>query len=480
MTRCALFAILTLLTPLAFRDLDVELDPGRPFDYIKSPRETPTGGGRADTESDSGQAPPPGHKPGETVAEEGEKKKKKDPPPPPPSGLPGPKAPSTIDWAQHLPWKPKDDLVEWKDPMGGQPPPTATGEKRGEPPKGADVWDLKNYPPKVSNELYVYCITRFLQVMLHKAQVSEFELTQMLIDLDYPAYYAASAVKTDSTLRNMGTAISLAVGPMVKNPPSKPEGELRQRVYMDLLLHYPYEPGFGEFILSRPSGETMPILLEILAKEKHPFLLRNAVFILRCFNNIEVVEPLYKLLTTTADPVLRNRALIALTRWGHPGAAKWCGQRLKGADTFRTLAIWAIGRIAVVSPVDQETIDRVVAASREVDVYGEFLLSAVPALGQIGRGKDDAVKKKIESALKDFRRLVPAIKNPSCQTATGAGMVPNPDPEGVRGKIIEERLRMAQALLGDAAEIKWVEGARGSVHITNRVLLDETLELLKK
>lgn len=462
-------------------DLDVALDPGRPYDFIKTPSDTPTGGGRSDTESALARRPEklPAGKPGETVTDD-ETEKRKQPPPAPPSGLPGVSAPSTIDWAQHLPWKPKDEIVEWKDPMTPSRPQMPTGPAApAAPPPGKDVWDASAYPPRVSNELYVYCVTRFLQVLLHRPQVSESELTQLLIDMDYPAYYAATAVKGDGSLRGMAEPILQAVGPLVKTPPNKPDTELKQRVYMDLMAKYPYEPGFGSFILSQPTGETLPVLLQILERERHPFVVRNAVFILRCFNNRQVVEPLFKQLTLTRDGVIRVRALIALARWGHLGTAKWCAARLRGPDSFRTLAVWAIGRIALVSPLDADTVEKVFAAAREFDASGEFLLSAVPALGQIGRYADAATKKKIENLFAAIRAALPSIKNPPSQGGTGPGMVPNPDPPGVRGKIVEERIRISLALMGHPAEIKWAQEARSSgIHISNTVFLEESLRLI--
>ncbi len=470
-------------------DLDVGLDPGRPYDFIKTPKEPVPTGGRAgkDTESQAGsdKKPEPGKpgKPGETVAEDTEKKKKKEPPPAPPSGLPGVSAPTTIDWTQHLPWQPKDDMVEWKDPMktGGGGAPTPTGPQPADAPKpGAEPWDIKGYPPKVSNDMYVYCATRFMQVMLHKPQVCEWELTQFLIDMDYPAYYAATACKTDASLQAMGNAVIQGVGPMVKTPPNKPDSELKQKVYMDLILKYPYDSGFGSFTLSRPTGETLPVLLHILEKERHPVLLRNAVFILRCFNNNEIVEPLYKQLTLTKDAVIRTRALIALARWGNPGVAKWCGQRLKGGDSFRTLCVWAVGRTALAVPVDPETVKNVLAAAQEVDAHGEFLLSAVPALGQIGRTADDETKKKIESTLLALQRIVGGIKNPNSQGGTGPGMVANPDPVGVRAKIIDEKIRISLALLGRDADVRWMDNARANLHLQNQAFFDEASDLIRK
>ncbi len=484
--RLAAIVLAGLCLAATPRDLDVGLDRGRPFDFIKTPNDSPTGGGgRPEVGTTGGSSKPaPGNKPGETVTDANEKEKKKQPPPAPPSNLPGVTVPSTADWAQHVNWKPKDDIVDWKDPNpnptgGGAPTPTGPAPQPKPEPKGADPWNVQGYPPHVPNDLYMYGATHFLQVLLHRPQVSVDELTQFMIDMDYPAYYAATAVKGDGALKPMAEQILQAIGPMVKTPPAKPEGELRQKIYMDLMAKYPYEPDFAKFILSQPTGDTLPVLLHILENEKHPFVLRNAVFVLRCFNNLEVVDPLYKQLSTTKDAVIRTRALIALMRWGHAGALKWAATKLKGADSFKSLAVWAIGRIALVTPVDADTAEKVMAAAKTLDEDGEFLLSAAPALGQIGRGADAEMKKKLTSLLRNLQRAIVGIKNPHSQGGT-QGLEANNDPAGIRAKIINERIMIALALIGDADALKWFEEERKNVHITNSVLADESRDLIKE
>ena len=177
---------------------------------------------------------------------------------------------------------------------------------------------------------------------------------------------------------------------------------------------------------------------------------------------------------------MRNRALIALARWGPPSVAEWCSKRLKGGDSFKTLAVWAIGRIALVSPVGEKTIGRVISATKAIDKYGEFLLSAVPALGQIGRYETKKQKERIENFLLNLLRVLPAIKNPPSQGGTGAGFVANNDPPGIRGKIIKERIQIALALMNRKGELKWLKENSGKVHITNTVLAAESLELIQK
>src|SRR5262245_54352403 len=115
---CSLLGVLLtarLAGAFAPVDLDVDVPTGNPFDTMKMPASTPTGGTRASVESKG--APPKTTAPvpasgsgggaGMTVAEDPKKK----PPPKPPMGLPGITAPSTVDWPNHLKWSPNDKNV---------------------------------------------------------------------------------------------------------------------------------------------------------------------------------------------------------------------------------------------------------------------------------------------------------------------------------------------------------------------------------
>lgn len=473
------FAVVLLLLAAAPPfDLDVDLPTGSPFDSIKIPKDTPTGGRPNDTQTGGNRPPepqpPPGEpgKPGETRAED----PKKVPPPKPPSGLPGIGAPSTIDYQQHLGWKPEDDLVDWEDPMA---PPVATGTP-AEPPKDPGVWDVKNYPPAVPNNLYVYAVCRYLMVMLHKPQLSESELTEFLIEMGYPGFYAATACKNESSIARMAKTVLDAIGPMVRVPPGKPAGETAQKVYLDLISHYVYEPEFGAYILSRPTEETFPVLIDIVENGRHPFLVRNAVFILRCFNNPEVVAPLRKLLMKTKDKVVRNRALAALTRWQDQEIAEWLAKQLGGNDTFRVYAVWALGRIGAVAQID-----KVCAAAKNVESDGEFLLSAVPALGRLGRIAPDDKKKRIENLLVQLEKMLPQLKDPEAWGGTGVMATRTPEPSNCRQRIIGERIRISLALMGRDSETAWMKGLgrqfSGSekLHVTNVDFFNEVMDLLE-
>jgi hypothetical protein len=469
---CAVVAAL-LAAPV---DLDCDLPTGTPFDSIKTPRETPTGGRPGDTASSTPKPKPDPGKAGGTVAEEPGKK----PPPKPPTGLPGVKAPSTIDYQNHLGWKPKDEIVDWKDPLR---PPTATGSTP-EPEKNLpEKWDVSGYPPKVPNDLYEYCITRYLMVMLHPAQVSERELTQFLIELDYPAFYAATACRGEARVKRMAETVIACVGPMVKQPPAKPAGEVAQKVYMDLLQKYPYEDGFAKWILSQPSEQTLPVLLDIVKNHKHPLLVRNAIFVLRCFNTPELVGPVRDLLTRTKDPVTRNRALVVLVRWQDGETVDWLKQQIVGSDlTFRNMAVWALGRIGAPG-----AIEAVIDAAKKGDA--EFLWTAIFSLGWLAQSAPEDKRKKIEDALTLLQKAVASVKDPPAWDGTGIMATRTPEPSNILSKILVERCRIALACCGRDAERAWMKklgtqsgakGNEGSVHISNVDFFNEVLEKLPK
>lgn len=494
---------LVFLTGFTTFDLDVEIPDGSPLDTVKIPEDSvPTrgGGNRGETatEGRSSQDTPSGtstdSEPGSTVVTDAPDPNDH-PPITPPQDLTGIKAPSTIDYQNHLRWYPKGKMVDWKDPMTPSLPPgfrrgTQTGG-RAHPnpnprpkPKKKKIWDLSNYPPKVPNPLYEYAVTRFLMVMLHKAQVSENELTAFLIEMGYPGYYGASACQNTTQIREMAKTVLKEVGPMVKTPPRKPRDELAQKIYMDLLKCYPYDPGFGLWTLAQMPKDTLPVLLHIVKKERHPFLLRNAVFLLRCFNNQEVVFPLRKLLTTTKDKVLQIRCLLALSRWKDEPTAEWCAKQLHKRGYFRNLCVWVLGKMEI--PKHARAI--LVQASRS-EKDGEYLLSAVPAIGRLGRFARGDVRKKIEAFLQGVIKNITKIKSPRPYLA-GRMMTPRyPDPPNVRRRIIKEQAQIALARMGHDGMKQWMDGLgfqsavlgfSSSINRWNIRFFNDTLKLIRK
>jgi len=440
---------LWVLAPLAVAaytpfDLDVDIPEGTPFDTIKMPKETPTGSRPNDTSTAGVPAKPsPDGKRGETVAED----PKKVPPPKPPTGLPGVSAPSTIDYENHLKWAPKDDKVlrQYEDR-----PDVSTGAGA---PAAPVKWEFKEWPPNVPQGLYVYGVTRFLMVMLHPAMVSERELTEYLIEMGYTGRYAASATVGEKRLERMTKTVMDDVGPMIDALPAKPTGEVAQRVYLDLLTRYPYEAGFGSYILSQPTEVTLPILLGILKTQRHPFLVRNAVFILRCFNNPEVVPALRNVLLKMPDKVVRNRALAALVRWQDEEIVNWLCTQLGGPDVpFRSYALWALGRIG--SPA---AVEKLIAATKQFANDREFLWAAIPALGWIGENAVGDKKQKVVDFLIALRPALAGIPDPTPYDGQYT-QVRTPDPANVTPKILQQRLDMALARSGHGPSRDAVKG----------------------
>src|SRR5437016_10712502 len=135
-------------------DLDVDVPTGNPFDTLKMPTTTPTGGTRSGVETRGAPVKPAAPAPspaggaaagaGATVAEDPKKK----PPPKPPMGLPGIGAPSTVDWPNHLKWNPNDKSVlrTFDDK-----PDVATGTPGA--PAEPVKWEFKDFPPSVPNNI---------------------------------------------------------------------------------------------------------------------------------------------------------------------------------------------------------------------------------------------------------------------------------------------------------------------------------------
>jgi hypothetical protein len=454
-------------------DLDVDVPTGNPFDSFKMPNTTPTGGTRPGVETRGAPvkpaapvaAPAAGGAPGATVAEDPKKK----PPPKPPMGLPGIGAPSTVDWPNHLKWNPSDKSVlrTFEDR-----PDVATGT----PPAGEPVkWEFKDFPPSVPNNIYVYCLARYLMVMLHRPMVSEREQTEFLIEMGYPGRYAGTACMQEKELEAMAKAVIDAEGAMLETPPNKPQGEVAQRVYLDLLTRYPYDSGFGSYIMSQPSEVTLPVLLNIIKSQKHPLLVRNAVFILRCFDNREVVPVLRNLLTKTQDKVIRNRALAALVRWQDEEIVEWLCKQLAGPDaSFKSYVLWALGRIGSVAAVD-----RVIAFVKAGQGDRETLWAGIPALGWLGESVVGDKKQKIEEFLVSIRGLAGSVAEPAGYDGRYSALK-NPDPTKASATVLDQRVTMALARCGRAPEIETVKKWTASdVLRPNKEYYEETLRKLQ-
>ena len=455
-------------------DLDVDVPTGNPFDTLKMPTSTPTGGSRPTVESRGTPVRPaapapaaPGSGPGATVAEDPKKK----PPPKPPMGLPGITAPSTVDWPNHLKWSPNDkNVLRSMEPERSDVETGTPGGAAGEPVK----WDFKSFPPDIPNSLYVYCFARYLMVLLHRPMVSEREQIEFLIEMGYPARYAGTAVMQDKLLEPMAKIVVEAEGPMLETLPAKPQGEVAQRVYLDLLTKYPYDSGFGSYILSQPSEVTLPVLLQIIKTGRHPFLVRNAVFILRCFDNREVVPVLRNLLTKTPDKVIRNRALAALVRWQDDQIVDWLEKQLGGPDvSFKSYVLWALGRIG--SPV---AIDRVIAYVKATPDR-ETLWAAIPALGWLGEVAPADKKQKIADFLLALRGVAAAVADPPGYDGRYSALK-NPDPANANKTILDQRITLALARCGHGASMdtvkKWTSA---DVLRPNQDFFEETLQKLQ-
>ncbi len=482
MTR--LFALALLLT--AARDLDVDIPPGSPFDSAKMPVETPRRPPEkpADTTT-PGTAPKPATG-GGTVAEEpatatpSTSETKKRPPSRFPGQLPGIAAPSTVDWPTHVQWTrdgKRTGAIPTSGAGGGAPVttgPLKKGSKEGGPapaapaPAEPPAWNMKGYPSAVPDAVYQYAITRCLMVLLHPGQVSEAEIIQFLIEMGEPGYDAAVASRADTK------SLSDAVTKAVEAPPPaprRPETEIACKIVMDLLSRTPYEPGFAAWTLSRPVEETLPTLLALIKENKHATVVRNGVFLLRCYDDPEVLPVLRDCLVKSDDKVVRNRALVALVRWKDDAVVEWLCRQLNGPEiSFRGFAAWALGRIGAAAAIEP-----LAAAVKKHSSDGDFLGSAIPALGRLADDATDAVRTrliKILDGISPPAAIGSSVQNPKLAPTT-------PDPANIRTKILAERVKIAEARAGLAAREQWMrtigpDATKGGIQRANEEFFRES------
>ena len=407
MTRLALaVSILGMLK----RDLDVGVPPGNPLDFVRMPTETPPGV-RKDTPTET---PKPG--PGRTQVEERM-----------PRQFPVLSRPLTVDFAGHLRWQPE------RNPDG-----TPTGE-----------WKLG---PKVPETLYMHCAAFFLMSMLHPAQVSERESISYLIEIGEPAAYAASATRGEQGLAKMAKSVTDAVGGLAWVTPASRD-PLEKQMGEELTKRHPYDDKFGAELFKLPDRAAVTILIKFCEQSNLKFLRRNAVFALRVFDDPAAV-PVFRKLVKSGDKVVRNRALAGLIRWRDPEIVPWLIEQLDDSDKpFASYALYALGWIG-----DTRATMPIVSAIKSNKNDWEFLWAALPALALLQDSR-----KEVKDLLWALQAHVRDINDPQVNML-GQQM----DPEGTRKRILEERLRIAKAFIGDPEERLWLKGA-GLMHVNKRL-----------
>ena len=421
---------------LAPRDLDVETLTGSPFDALKLPRP------RAEKE-------PPRY-PSQRS------------PLPLPNELSGILAPASVDAESHLEWK------------------HGTLRKAGSVTDPAPIeWDMTRYPPTVSETLYTYVASRYMMVLLHPAQVSESELCETMIEMGDGCTEAAAACRAD--LPKLAELVMAAVGKPPKDAPKKPDDETFRAVVAELATMSPYEPGFGRWMLSMRSDPLLSILEKIIEADENAVVTRNAVFLLRCFDDPKVL-PLLRSQAKSKDKVIRNRAVAALAARADEESIPWLAEQLAGEDKpFRCMAAWALGRVA--SP---KGLGPLLEAARTGDP--EFWWSAIPALARLADGLSIEERAKLLESLVALEKRVSAIANAKAVTEKFAASAP--DAANLRRTILAERLRIAEARAGAQDQVQWMRklgpqtppsetAKEGPIQRANLDFFNETLERLK-
>ena len=408
------FVALALLMLSARRDLDVGVPAGSPLDFVRIPVSTESMI-RRDVATPSRK----GGGPGVTQAKVEHV----------PLTLPSLSRPLTLDFANHLRWRPS------------KAPGTPTGAMRGK---------LAGYPPAYPQSLYHHCISHFLMLKLHPDKVSPREVLSYLIEIGEPAAHAATAIRGESkALQAMAKYVWSAAGLLPVSPPRGPfKSDVDKGVAAELVVAFPYGPDFGGDFLKLPPASAVATLSELARSTRHRFMARNALFSLRLYDHPSAL-PVLRDLLKSRDKVVRNRALAALIRWRDPDVVPWLILQLSATDLpFRSYALHALGKIG-----DRRAVEPILRRLKRSGQDWEFVWGALAALARIRDRSPEVLETldKVEKVL-PLMRLV-----------------------RVRRTILQERVRIARAYLGDPDEQDWL-GIGVYVQPANQRLAKEWIE----
>lgn len=315
-------------------------------------------------------------------------------------------SPLTLDFEAHLNWKPAEG------PKG-----TPTGAA------------LQGYPPPYPNELYIHCISFYLMLMLHEDQVSPREILCYLTEIGEPAAHAGTAVRSEQALRQYAEYVISAAGGVPAFPPRPSKLKFENDLLRELAVDFVYEDQFGTEFLKLPGRTALPALLPMAQSKAHAFVARNATYALRLYDETEVV-PVLRTLVKSSDKVIRNRALAALIRWQDPDTVPWLIDQLDSTDVpFRAYALHALGLMG-----DRRAVDAILKHAKIYSSDWEFLWGALAALARLRDSKEEVTK-----YLARVQGILGAMRLPDA-----------------RRKILEERVRIASAYLGDKTDQRWI------------------------
>lgn len=268
-----------------------------------------------------------------------------------------------VDVPIHCPWYGTDNSGGAVGHTGAQPDPIETG-----------------YKPNVSRAYRSKVLGHFVRMYVYPDAEPIPEIVNHMIEVGQASYFAVSAIVHTPDSWNNGTAhgelitrktakaILDSLGPVAPPLPEAEKGATEYETFLNRAIlnelgnGYPhdFDPSFGSRIMDL-GDDIFPKLVQAAVGHPHQLVRRNAVYMLRFYDQPEATEALRKILAGD-DKVARARALVALLKRG-----------------------------------DKVIVPRLIEAVRDEKDYF-FRHFAAFALGGLGHGNDEVEKALLEWA----------------------------------------------------------------------------------
>ncbi len=247
--------------------------------------------------------------------------------------------------------------------------------------------------PPIGRAAYWAALAPLLRMQLHPSQVSTAETLAHLLEIGEAAIPAIEAAMSEKALAGdckwlldqIGDASPIAPKVLLGPTPearlgSTPEAAMLQRFVVDeLTAGHPFDPTseFGRRLLW--FGDAFASAVASYTNHPHPFLRRNAVFLLGRLEGTTATNALLETATGSRDPVARIRAISAISRRKRSVDAQRLADALPraGSDAEWVALVHALGSLG-----DART---AVAIRKSLGgrLDSDLLLAALSALAQI-------------------------------------------------------------------------------------------------
>ena len=306
-------------------DLDVAVPPGSPLDWTRSfPSTTPSSGPLFAHTPDAGDPAVNGNRTSSAPADAGMDVQT--------SSAFGLVRILTWDLAVHLTW-----VQSMPSPSDG---PT-TGRSGYHPPL-----------PQAGDALYWMTTAALLRLLLHPQAVSQAEVVGHLVEIGEPSLAILEAASGEQSLSETTMTLEMLIRPArdaapEPQPHDDPVAAMRLRfVFEELSTHFAHNPvtGFCERIFL--FGDEFLPEVEAYSDDPNAFVRRNAVAALARYRDVDAIQRLVEVATTSKDPVALVRACAGIGRYRGKVSTAGLLERLKTtADpTLRVALCAALGR----------------------------------------------------------------------------------------------------------------------------------------